>query len=131
MEVRKTLTPGQDGTKELAKQYGDQLICVRYRYDKTTKRRIKTIELVVEDIPWIESGNPDIRPHRPPKKVVTDVLVHINYEETALRQKVKMTGGRWLKDQKAWMIDFENAKALGLEKRIIELIDKDEPSYYI
>jgi len=34
MEVRATLLPGQDGTKQLQKLYGEQLVCVRYRYDK-------------------------------------------------------------------------------------------------
>ena len=33
-EVRTTLLPGRKGTVRLYKEYGDQLICVRYRYDK-------------------------------------------------------------------------------------------------
>jgi hypothetical protein len=35
MEVKATLSPGQNGTKQLLKKYGGQLICVRYRYSKT------------------------------------------------------------------------------------------------
>ena len=31
--VRLHLKPGQKGTKQLLAQYGDRLICVRYRYD--------------------------------------------------------------------------------------------------
>ena len=34
MEIKATLAPGQNGTKRLLKEYGDQLVCVRYRYDK-------------------------------------------------------------------------------------------------
>lgn len=34
MQARKKLKPGQDGTKSLVRQYGEQLICVRYRYDE-------------------------------------------------------------------------------------------------
>ena len=33
MRVRLLLKPGQKGTKQLLTQYGDRLICVRYRYD--------------------------------------------------------------------------------------------------
>ena len=32
MEVKVTLKPGQNGTKRLVEHYGDQLVCVRYRY---------------------------------------------------------------------------------------------------
>jgi len=32
-EVRTTLLPWQKGTVRLYKEYGDQLVCVRYRYD--------------------------------------------------------------------------------------------------
>ena len=28
-EIRTTLQPGQNGTKQLLRQYGDQLVCVR------------------------------------------------------------------------------------------------------
>ena len=31
MDVKATLAPGQNGTKKLLKQYGDQLVSVRYR----------------------------------------------------------------------------------------------------
>jgi len=50
--TRLTLRPGRPGTKRLVTQYGDELVCVRYRYDDTLNRRLKTIELVVEDVPW-------------------------------------------------------------------------------
>ena len=34
MRVKTNLLPGENGTKGLLKQYGEQLVCVRYRYDK-------------------------------------------------------------------------------------------------
>jgi hypothetical protein len=43
------LKPGQKGTKRLLEQYGDRLICVRYRYDAQQPRRFKTVELVVDE----------------------------------------------------------------------------------
>ena len=42
--VRLHLKPGQKGTKQLLAQYGDRLICVRYRYDAQRKKRFKTVE---------------------------------------------------------------------------------------
>ena len=47
--VRLHLKPGQKGTKQLLAQYGDRLICVRYRYDAQRKKRFKTVELVVAE----------------------------------------------------------------------------------
>lgn len=48
MEVKATFKPGENGTKRLLQQYGDQLVCVRYRYDRAKQRRYKTVELIVE-----------------------------------------------------------------------------------
>jgi hypothetical protein len=31
MKIKATMLPGQNGTKELQRKYGDQLVCVRYR----------------------------------------------------------------------------------------------------
>jgi hypothetical protein len=52
MQARKTLKPGQDGTKSLLDKYGKQLLCVRYRYDDERHSRHTTVELVVETVPW-------------------------------------------------------------------------------
>jgi hypothetical protein len=49
LRTRLTLAPGQNGTKKLARRFGERLICVRYRYDEVTKRRFKTVELVVDE----------------------------------------------------------------------------------
>jgi len=46
------LLPGQKGTKELVRKYGDTLLCIRYRYDEVTSTLIKTVELNVEKKPW-------------------------------------------------------------------------------
>lgn len=47
--TRASLTPGQSGTAKETHKYGDQLICVRYRYDVNSNRRIKTVEIVVDE----------------------------------------------------------------------------------
>jgi hypothetical protein len=50
--VRLHLKPGQNGTKQLLAQYGDRLICVRFRSDAQRKRRLKTVELLVAERDW-------------------------------------------------------------------------------
>ena len=53
MKARLTLQPGQDGTRKLVEKYGDRLLYVRYRYDPVRKRRVKTVELIEEEVPWL------------------------------------------------------------------------------
>ena len=79
LKARLTLTPGANGTKKLVERYGPRLICVRYRYDSERRMRMKTVELIEEESPWIPSG------------VV--YLVKIAYEEAALRESIKAAGG--------------------------------------
>ena len=54
--VRLHLKPGQKGTKQLLAQYGDRLICVRYRYDARRKKRFKTVEILVAERDWEPHG---------------------------------------------------------------------------
>jgi hypothetical protein len=52
METRLTLRPGMPGTKKLVARFGERLVCVRYLYDPQARRRLKTVELVVEVVEW-------------------------------------------------------------------------------
>ena len=61
METRLTLRPGVPGTKKLLARYGERLVCVRYLYDEARGRRLKTVELVIDEAFW--SGRPR-RPRR-------------------------------------------------------------------
>ncbi len=45
MRTGATLRPHQRGAQKLLAQYGDRLLCVRYRYDEQHKTRLKTVEL--------------------------------------------------------------------------------------
>ena len=40
------------GTKKLVARFGERLVCVRYLYDPQTRRRLKTVELVIETVEW-------------------------------------------------------------------------------
>ena len=52
MKTRLNLKPGQKGAGKLSAQYGDRLLCVRYRYDEERKKRLKTVELITEETDW-------------------------------------------------------------------------------
>ncbi len=41
--TRLKLKPGQKGTKKLSAEYGDALVCVRFRYDEKSGTRFKTV----------------------------------------------------------------------------------------
>ena len=111
MQIKTTMAPGQNGTKKLLKEYGDQLVCVRYRYDKARQKRLKTIELIVDVQDWIPGV---IIP------VDRKVPLKIDFGEADLRDKVKSAGGYWNPDQKAWMLSYRQVLHLGLERRVID-----------
>lgn len=88
MITRLKLKPGQRGTKKLLAEHGDALVCVRYRYDEPRKKRLKTIELVIEESDW-----------RPPKLKFRDddlVSVQIGFSDKELREAAKAARGRWV-----------------------------------
>lgn len=76
-------------------------MCVRYRYDAANKRRIKTVELVVEETR---------RQPRPPK-IPSNQIMHlrIKYGEVALRNLVKTAGGRWNREKLVWELPYRHA----------------------
>lgn len=86
MQIKATTKPGQDGTKHYLRQYGDQFICVRYRYDKHRQKRITTVELAVDEQDWVPGVT------FPPDR---QVLIRVGYGETDLREQVKLAGGYW------------------------------------
>jgi hypothetical protein len=108
LRTRLTLQPGRPGTKRLADQYGDRLVCVRYRYDDTHHRRLKTVELIVEDVPWLS---------RDAQSRMVDIYVeHYDY---ALRAEVRENGGRWQPATRTWRLRYATVLALGLESHIV------------
>lgn len=111
MQTKATLRPGQNGTKRCTAQYGDQLICVRYRYDQQRRKRVTTVELAVDEKDWLP-GTLIPRDQR--------VFVRIGCGETELRERIKEAGGFWGREKKLWRIAFSAAAQLGLEKRIVD-----------
>ncbi|MBM4259727.1 MAG: hypothetical protein FJ147_28005 [Deltaproteobacteria bacterium] len=111
MHTSTTIQPGHRAARKLLAQYGNRLVCVRYRADEQQQKRFKTVELIIEEWAWTP---------RSLKIVDSSVLVQIGFAERELRQRVKEAGGVWKPDKQAWELRFERAKALGLEKRIIK-----------
>ena len=113
MGTRLSLAPGQNGTKKLVATYGERLVCVRYRYDARLGMRHKTVELIVESVPW----RPRARNAR--RRPDDMVVVRIDYSESDLRERVKRLGGIWRPHQKVWELDWRSVCNLGLQERIV------------
>ena len=112
MQTRLTLRPGQSGTKKLVARYGDRLIRVRYLYDEGGGRRLKTVELVVESVPWHPRS-------RSPRRRNDDIVaVRIAYDEVDLRERAKRLGAVWRPAQKLWEITWGNVKRLEISDRV-------------
>lgn len=111
MKIGLILKPGQKGTKKLLQQYGKQLVYVRYRYDDKRKKRLKTIELIVEEKEW-ESGKNQLVENE-------IVCVQINLMEKELQHKVKTAGGVWNRNKKVWELPYRQVLELNLEERIV------------
>jgi hypothetical protein len=56
MKTRLVLKPGAKGTRKAVHEFGGKQLCVRYRYDEANRRRLKTAEFVLEEVPWEPGG---------------------------------------------------------------------------
>ena len=81
METRLTRRPGQAGTKKYLQRFGERLVRVRYLYDADNRCRHKTVELIVETVPWQPTQR---RARRRDEEMVA---VRIGYEEADLRAR--------------------------------------------
>lgn len=113
MKTRLTLKPGQNGTKKMLDKYGERPLAVRYRYDAARHLRIKTVELVEEELPWLE-------PTPTGMQAQTPFFVRIGFNEEELRNVVKAAGGIWASERKLWRLPHAVAHAMGLARRIVE-----------
>lgn len=111
MRVELTLRPGQRGTKKLVAEYGSRLIAVRYRADRVRGRRVKTVELSI--------GEWEARPRKRLPNPEELLLVRVAYSETALRQRIRMAGGKWNTAKRGWELRRGLVEQLGLESRVM------------
>lgn len=104
--VAKKLLPGQPGTVKLARQHGQNLVCVRYRVDAQAEQRYTTIELIVDSAP--------VAPR--PERIVG---VRVRWRETTLQAQVKEHGAKWDNLANVWRMPYAAAVKLGLKERIV------------
>lgn len=103
------LKPGQKGTRRLVEQYGDALLCVRYRYDVKRRVRLKTVEIIVDE-------RPDHSTHFNDGDIVP---VTVNYEEIELREQLRALRARWDAQLKLWFVPYRLIHGTALESRIV------------
>jgi hypothetical protein len=110
MQSRRTIAPGQKGTKKLLEEYGGQLYCVRYRYDPQREVSLKTVEIIIAETEYKP------RPRRIPDDQI--VGVQVGYREFELQQQLRQAGGRWNAAARLWEIRYDQVVRLGLQERI-------------
>lgn len=120
METRLTLRPGQSGTKKLVERYGERLVRVRYLYDRENQRRLKTVELIVDSVPWQPRAR---RMRRHDDEIVA---VPIVFQERDLRERAKRLGAIWRPAHRLWDLTWRDAKRLGISDRV-GLPNKSQP----
>jgi hypothetical protein len=111
--VAKRIAPTQPGAIRLAEQYGEKLVCVRYRHDPTGRYRYTTIELVV-DKTLVKP-----RPNRQRQTTLQIVAIRLANEESDLHRLVRAHGGVWDGKARLWYLAHAAAKALGLLNRVV------------
>ncbi|MBS1808395.1 MAG: hypothetical protein JST84_09405 [Acidobacteria bacterium] len=111
MRTRLTRHPGQPGTKRLVAEYGAKLVCVRYRYDEAQGRRLKTVELIVEETPYI--------PATIAYQSNAIVGLRIGFEEGDIKRLVKAAGAKWNATRQLWELRYDKAVVLNLTSRIV------------
>jgi outer membrane lipoprotein-sorting protein len=106
------IAAGKPGTKKMVEQYGENLICVRYRYNAEKKVKFKTVEIIVDKGFW------DLEEEK--LKDAKQVEIKVDYKETEIRTKVKAAGGRWNPEKKVWELGYREVQNLGLAGRILK-----------
>lgn len=104
--VLKTLAPTDRGALELARRYGDALVCVRHRTDPKGQVRHTTVELLISSEP--------IR-----KRSVTMVLVQTHPSERGLHAAIRAAGGVWEARQQLWRLPSRVVTILNLRHRVV------------
>jgi hypothetical protein len=104
--VIKTLAPTDRGALELARRFGDALVCVRHRTDPRGKVRHTTVELLISSEP--------IR-----KRSVGMVLVRTHPRERGLHAAIRAAGGVWDAKQQLWRLPSRVATILNLRSRVV------------
>lgn len=116
MKTRLILKPGQKGTKRMAEKYGDALLCIRFRYDEENRKRLKTVELIVEESDWMP----------PVSRYTVDALVSLRIEASDMKMRIqaKAAGAKWNPEKQLWFVKYGKIVGTTLEKHL-QVDEKD------
>lgn len=81
---------------------------VRYRYDAQMYKRLKTVELIVDECPWTPKHAP-----------VEYLSLFLEEEDADLLQAIEQHGGRFDADRGLWTLPGYKVHVLGLEHRVV------------
>ena len=102
-------SPSEAKHRYLHAEYEDRLLYVRYRYDEESRRRFKTVELIVDEVDWVPEN----------RRAPGNAVVRVGWQELELRQTVKAAGGRWNPVKRVSELPHDLAQRLGLGDRIV------------
>lgn len=118
MKARLTLRAGQEETRKLVEKYGDRLVYVRYRYEAVRKRRVKTVELIEEEVSWLPNQGRLSR-HRV-------VNLRIAARESGIQRRVREAGGGvWDARQKVWRLSYDQVIRPDLKDRVVAIPEEE------
>ena len=103
-----TLRPGARGTIQLVREYGTQLMFVRYRYLSAIQMRYKTVELIIDEKPWVPQNTP-----------IDYLSLYVADDEEDIRDCIELHGGQWDQERHLWMLPAYKVHMLGIEHRVI------------
>lgn len=104
--VIKKIGCDQRGAQRWRRQFGERLVCVRYRDCDEQQERIVTVEIVVDRWPAPPPGD-------------EPVGVRIERHEIELRARAKEAGASFDWSRRLWVMPRRTARVLGLARRIV------------
>ena len=109
--VAKKIKPNQRGAIKIARNYGSELLCVRYRENPDGTERLTTVELVVERV-MIQKRDDPI------------VSFKIKPDEVDLRRLAQSKGATYDGKNQMWNLVRSEVLRMGLRSRIAVTIDQ-------
>ena len=109
--VRKTMRPGERGTGRFVRDWGDRLVCVRYRFDAKGRIRYTTVEIVTSEL----------RPWSPPRRPTPGALVYLRIDPNDWKaiQRLRDARAWWDRERLLWRTRYDVAERLRLRSRIV------------
>jgi hypothetical protein len=109
--VAKKMKPSQRGALKLARTYGKELLCVRYRENEDGTERLTTVELVLERVVIQKREDPI-------------VSFKIRPDEIELRRLAMTKGAKYDGKNFMWKLKRSEVIRMGLKQRIAVTTDQ-------